>query len=113
MAHHRCRYFMKRLWLLFSQAVTVFVAAYFVVATLQPEWLGRGGTRSAAGGALLPAPATPRRAPGAGHARRAAGERQLQRGSAPGGAGGGQHQYQQGSAEFAQQRPVVPVLLWR
>src|SRR6218665_118491 len=58
MAHHRCRYFMKRLWLLFSQAVTVFVAAYFVVATLQPEWLGRGGTRSAAGGALLQAPAT-------------------------------------------------------
>ena len=34
--------FMKRIWLLFSQAVTVFVAAYFVVATLQPSWLGRG-----------------------------------------------------------------------
>ena len=30
---------MKRTWLLFSQAVTVLVAAYFVVATLQPQWL--------------------------------------------------------------------------
>jgi Do/DeqQ family serine protease len=33
---------MKRIWLIFSQAVTVFVAAYFVVATLQPQWLERG-----------------------------------------------------------------------
>lgn len=33
------RYFMKRLWFLFSQTVTVLVAAYFVVATLKPEWL--------------------------------------------------------------------------
>ena len=33
---------MKRTWLLFSQAVTVLVAAWFVVATLQPQWLGRG-----------------------------------------------------------------------
>jgi serine protease DegQ len=32
---------MKRIWLLFSQAVTVFVAAYFVVATLQPDWIRR------------------------------------------------------------------------
>lgn len=30
---------MKRLWFLFSQTVTVFVAAYFVVATLKPDWL--------------------------------------------------------------------------
>jgi len=30
---------MKRYWLLFSQTVTVCVAAYFVVATLQPDWL--------------------------------------------------------------------------
>lgn len=57
---------MKRLWLLFSQAVTVFVAAYFVVATLQPEWLGRGGTRSATGVALLQAPATPNAQPAGG-----------------------------------------------
>lgn len=33
-------YYMKRFWLLFSQAVTVFVAAYFVVGTLKPGWLG-------------------------------------------------------------------------
>ncbi len=33
---------MKRLWLLFSQTATVLLAAYFVVATLKPEWLGKG-----------------------------------------------------------------------
>jgi Do/DeqQ family serine protease len=32
---------MRKFWLLFSQAVTVLLAAYFVVATLKPEWLGR------------------------------------------------------------------------
>jgi len=47
---------MKRIWLLFSQTVTVLVATYFVVATLQPQWLGRGATRSGAGIALLQAP---------------------------------------------------------
>ena len=59
---------MKRIWLLFSQAVTVFVAAYFVVATLQPSWLGRGAaTRSGAGIALLEAPpASPGQQPVAG-----------------------------------------------
>lgn len=59
---------MKRIWLLFSQAVTVFVAAYFVVATLQPNWLGRGAaTRSGAGIALLEAPPAPANAqPAAG-----------------------------------------------
>jgi Do/DeqQ family serine protease len=31
---------MRRLWLLFSQAVTVALALLFVVATLKPEWLG-------------------------------------------------------------------------
>src|SRR5450830_1381974 len=30
---------MKRLWLLFSQTVTVVLAAYFVVGTLKPDWL--------------------------------------------------------------------------
>lgn len=34
---------MRRFWLLFSQAVTVLLAAYFVVATLKPDWLGRTG----------------------------------------------------------------------
>ena len=57
---------MKRIWLLFSQAVTVFVAAYFVVATLQPGWLGRGTTRSSAGISLLEAPAAPQGEPVAG-----------------------------------------------
>ncbi len=32
---------MKRHWLLFSQAVTVLLAVWFVVATLQPQWLQR------------------------------------------------------------------------
>ncbi|MBE2263733.1 MAG: trypsin-like peptidase domain-containing protein [Burkholderiaceae bacterium] len=32
---------MKRLWLLFSQTVTLLLAAYFVVATLKPQWLGQ------------------------------------------------------------------------
>ena len=33
---------MKRTWLLFSQTVTILVAAYFVVATLKPQWLNKG-----------------------------------------------------------------------
>lgn len=32
---------MKKLWLLFSQVVTVLLACWFVVATLQPGWLQR------------------------------------------------------------------------
>jgi Do/DeqQ family serine protease len=32
---------MKRLWLLFSQTITVILAAYFVVITLKPQWIGR------------------------------------------------------------------------
>ena len=35
---------MKRTWLLFAQAVTVLLAAYFVVATLKPEWLNKRST---------------------------------------------------------------------
>ena len=50
---------MKRLWLLFSQVVTVAVALYFVVATLQPDWLQRGSVRSSAGIALVQAPPAP------------------------------------------------------
>lgn len=52
--------YMKRYWLLFSQAVTVLLAAYFVVATLQPSWLKRGATYSRAGISLLEAPSEPR-----------------------------------------------------
>jgi len=52
---------MNRLWLLFSQTVTVLLAAYFVVGTLKPEWLALRGPRLG-GLALLEAPA---QAPGA------------------------------------------------
>ena len=46
---------MKRIWLLFSQTVTVLVAAYFVVATLQPQWLNK---RVSVGGvSVIEAPA--------------------------------------------------------
>ena len=48
---------MKRTWLLFSQAVTVLVAAWFVVATLQPQWLGKGNA-SIAGVSVSEAPAS-------------------------------------------------------
>jgi serine protease DegQ len=47
---------MKRLWLLFSQTATVLLAAYFVVATLKPEWLGHQLGQSGAI-ALIQAPA--------------------------------------------------------
>ncbi|RYF80546.1 MAG: 2-alkenal reductase, partial [Comamonadaceae bacterium] len=40
---------MKRIWLLFSQAVTVLLAAFFVVATLKPQWVQRGGAASLGG----------------------------------------------------------------
>lgn len=36
---------MKRLWLLFSQAVTLLLAVVFVLATLKPEWLGQRALR--------------------------------------------------------------------
>ncbi len=39
---------MKRLWLLFSQTATVLLAAYFVVATLKPQWLGKSAVGTAA-----------------------------------------------------------------
>jgi Do/DeqQ family serine protease len=48
---------MKRLWLIFSQAATVFLAAYFVVATLKPQWLGHLPGSVGAAVALLEAPA--------------------------------------------------------
>jgi Do/DeqQ family serine protease len=47
---------MKRFWLLFSQSVTVLLAAYFVVAVLKPDWLGSHASRSGAV-ALVEAPA--------------------------------------------------------
>lgn len=35
---------MKRIWLLFTQTVTVLLAVFFVVASLKPEWLNRRPT---------------------------------------------------------------------
>ena len=46
---------MRKFWLLFSQTVTVFLAAYFVVATLKPQWLDRPALGRAV--ALIEAPA--------------------------------------------------------
>jgi serine protease DegQ len=40
---------LRRLWLLFAQAVTVALAVYFVVAALRPEWLERAPTQVALG----------------------------------------------------------------
>ncbi len=66
---------MKRSWLFFSQVVTVLLAAYFVVATLKPEWLNR---RSPLGSTVslieAPAPAPGTLPPGsfAAAAKRAA-----------------------------------------
>ena len=39
---------MRKAWLLFSQTVTVAVAVLFVIATLKPAWLQRGGETAAA-----------------------------------------------------------------
>nr|WP_314549978.1 trypsin-like peptidase domain-containing protein [uncultured Ottowia sp.] len=48
---------MKKLWLFFSQAVTIFVAAWFVIATLQPQWLAAPAPPPAVSAPLvLPAP---------------------------------------------------------
>ncbi len=61
---------MRRSWLLFSQAVTILLAAYFVVATFKPDWLRRPGiTSQSTGVTLLEAPAGP---PPAGSFRQAA-----------------------------------------
>ncbi len=57
---------MRKIWLLFSQAVTVLLAAYFVVATLQPQWLGRAARLDTAASVPVlqaPEPASPPTAP--------------------------------------------------
>jgi Do/DeqQ family serine protease len=48
---------MKRTWLLFAQAVTVLLAAYFVVATLKPEWVNRRTTSLGGVVSIVEAPA--------------------------------------------------------
>jgi len=45
---------MRKLWLLFAQTVTVVLACWFIVATLQPQWLR--GMGASAGVTLLQAP---------------------------------------------------------
>jgi serine protease DegQ len=50
---------MRRFWLLFSQSVTVLLAAYFVVATLKPEWIGHAVRGSGAGVSIVEAPSVP------------------------------------------------------
>jgi Do/DeqQ family serine protease len=49
---------MKRLWLIFSQTATVLLAAYFVVATLKPQWLGHAPGSMGSAIALFEAPAS-------------------------------------------------------
>ncbi len=61
---------MKRYWLLFSQVVTVLLAAYFVVLTLKPAWLGQASYLGSV--ALLEAPASPPDSVPAGSFRAAA-----------------------------------------
>jgi Do/DeqQ family serine protease len=46
----------RRIWLIFSQAVTVVLAGLFVVATLKPQWLPRGERSPAT---LISLPALP------------------------------------------------------
>ena len=50
--------YMHRLWLIFSQSITVILAAYFVVVTLKPQWL-QPAARVADAIALIEAPALP------------------------------------------------------
>ena len=63
---------MRRYWLLFSQAVTVLLAAYFVLATLKPEWLGRPGVTVSQGVPLIEAPTSVSAPPPPGSLRSAA-----------------------------------------
>jgi serine protease DegQ len=54
---------MRRYWLVFCQAVTIFLAAYFVVLTLKPEWVQRRpavtATSTGAGIPLQESPSPP------------------------------------------------------
>ncbi len=63
---------MKRLWLLFAQTVTVLVGILFVVATLQPQWLGRSNQRGLSVIPVFEAPAGNSAGGGTGSFREAA-----------------------------------------
>ncbi len=58
--------FMRKFWLLFSQTVTVLLAAYFVVSTLKPQWLDRRPAFSAVSVLEAPVSTVPRGASPAG-----------------------------------------------
>ena len=47
---------MKRLWLLFSQTATIVLAAYFVVVTLKPHWIGSNPSMASAVALIEAAP---------------------------------------------------------
>ena len=57
---------LKRLWMLFAQAVTVALAVYVVVAALKPEWLEGRPEQVSVGspGKSVPMLQAPPRAPG-------------------------------------------------
>ena len=63
---------MKKLWLLFAQTATVLLAAYFVVATLKPQWLNHGGLVGNGVVNVIEAPALPASAVPPGSFRAAA-----------------------------------------
>jgi serine protease DegQ len=50
---------MRKTWLLFSQAVTVAMAVFFVVATLKPDWVRRDGTALSNAVSIVSSPASP------------------------------------------------------
>jgi serine protease DegQ len=55
---------MKRFWSLFSQSVTVVLAAYFVITTLKPEWLGNRSVSNAVALFEVPVERSPSTPPG-------------------------------------------------
>ncbi|WP_426195503.1 Do family serine endopeptidase [Massilia sp. DWR3-1-1] len=69
---------MKRLWLLFAQAITVALAVYMVLQAMRPEWLQRSsprmeGVTPSSAVPVLQAPAQGRGGAGSGSYREAAG----------------------------------------
>lgn len=52
------RTWVSRFWLLFAQTVTIILALWFVIATLQPNWLPQLGTLFSHQSALAPSSAT-------------------------------------------------------
>ena len=57
---------MKRTWLLFAQAVTILLAAYFVVSTLKPQWLNKRSTSLGGVVSIIEAPTGETATPPAG-----------------------------------------------